>query len=91
MPVKLLSTLVISALVVMPAVASAQDTKAHREHSDEVGDGSRMICRTQNVTGSRVNSGRICMTADEWAASKRDARNRVEQEQTRRPLIDGNP
>ena len=90
MPVKLLSALAMSALVLVPVSASAQDPdgKPPRERSAEVGDGNRIICRTSNVTGSRVKSGRICMTADEWAAAKRDTRNRVEQEQQRRPLID---
>lgn len=88
---KLFSTIAISALVLVPVSALAQDTRATRERSEEVGDGSRMICRTSGVTGSRVKTGRICMTADEWAASKREARNRVEQEQTRRPALDGTP
>jgi hypothetical protein len=88
-PVKLLSTIAISALLLVPATASAQDTtKARGERSEEVGDGNRMICRTSGVTGSRVKSGRICMTADEWAANKRETRNRVEQEQTRRSTQD---
>ncbi len=86
---KLLNTIAISALLLVPSAASAQDTtKVHRERSEEVGDGSRMICRTSGVTGSRVKSGRICMTADEWAASKRETRARVEQEQQRRPLVE---
>lgn len=86
---KLLSTIAISVALALPASALAQDvTTPQRERSEEVGDGSRMICRTQGVTGSRVKSGRICMTADEWAAQKREARNRVEQEQTRRSSND---
>jgi hypothetical protein len=85
--VKLISTLAISALVLVPVSALAQDTK-QRERSEEVGDGTRMICRTSGVTGSRVKTGRICMTADEWAAVKRDTRNRIDQEQTRRPTQD---
>ena len=88
-PVKLLSTFAISALVLVSAPALAQDTSATgKNRSDEVGDGSRMICRTSGVTGSRVKSGRICMTADEWAATRRETRNRVEQEQTRRSTQD---
>ena len=84
----LLSIAAIPALLLVPPAASAQDTRAHRERSEEVGDGSRMICRTSGVTGSRVKSGRVCMTADEWAATKRETRNRVEQEQTRRSTQD---
>jgi hypothetical protein len=99
MPVKLFTTLALSALVLAPAAASAQQqtgqqqtgqqgATAPRERSAEVGDGNRIICRTSGVTGSRVKSGRICMTADEWAAQKRDTRNRVDQEQQRRSSQD---
>ena len=86
---KLLNIMTISVALALPVPAFAQDTtKVQRERSEEVGDGSRMICRTSGVTGSRVKSGRICMTADEWAASKREARQKVEMEQQRRPLVE---
>ena len=90
MPVKLFTTLALSALVLAPVAASAQqqDGKPPRDRSAEVGDGNRIICRTSATTGSRVKSGRICMTADEWAAAKRDTRARVEQEQQRRSSSD---
>jgi len=83
---RVLQVLAVSTFVFLPAIAAAQDSNArHREKSPEVGDGSRIICRTSEVIGSRIQSGRICMTADEWAAAKRDSRNRVEEEQQRRP------
>ena len=87
---KLFSTIAISALLLVPVSALAQDSGRTKERSDETGDGTRMICRTSGVTGSRVKAGRICMTADEWAAARRDARNRIDQEQTRRPTQDIN-
>lgn len=51
----------------------------------EVGDPNRMICRTQKVTGSRLKTGKVCMTAAEWAAIKKDTRDTIEGAQQRRP------
>jgi len=91
MPVKLLITTAISALLLVPGSALAQqDSRASRgdRGSEETGDGTRMICRIAGVTGSRVKAGRICMTAEEWAETKRNNRALVEQNQQRRPSQD---
>ena len=85
---KLFSTIAISALLLVPASALAQDSGKGKERTDETGDGSRMICRTSGSTGSRVKSSRICMTADEWADARRNTRNLVEQNQQRRSSQD---
>ena len=37
----------------------------------------KLICRTQDETGSRRNSTKVCMTRAQWEANRRDARDSV--------------
>ncbi len=39
----------------------------------------RKICRTVETIGSRLQSRKVCMTADEWRAMARNARDNTEQ------------
>ena len=41
-----------------------------------------MICREVEVSGSRLDTRRICMTRLQWDEQKRDAREAVERAQT---------
>jgi len=88
---KLFNIAFVTALVLAPAVASAQNPKRDTADDDTgkksyaTGDGNRMICRTSQIAGSRLRSGRVCMTAAEWAESKRVTRQMIEQAQTQRP------
>jgi hypothetical protein len=42
-----------------------------------------MVCKTIKVTGSRLNSQRVCMTVAEWAEERRQTRQGVERLQVR--------
>ena len=44
------------------------------------------ICRTQEITGSRIGGRSVCKTADEWRLEKEDAERMISG---RRDLVDG--
>jgi hypothetical protein len=73
-------------LVLVPAVALAAGNAGDKP--DKKHDG--IICRDVAETGSRLSSQRICMTKDQWEASRRDARQAVDQAQTRQNNLKGN-
>lgn len=45
----------------------------------------KLVCRTNQVTGSRLGAERICKTQEEWNTITRDSRDRVDS-QLRRGL-----
>jgi hypothetical protein len=51
--------------------AAAVSVSANAQAADKKKDsGSRMICRSSEVTGSRVLGSQICKTKAEWEADK---------------------
>ena len=44
-------------------------------------DPNRTVCVTEDVIGSRLGAKRVCRTAAEWVAYRRDARNTVDRVQ----------
>ena len=68
-------------LALIPAVALAAGS------GDKPDKRNDLICRESLETGSRLATKRICMTREQWDASRREARDVVEQAQTRQ----GNP
>lgn len=54
------------------------------DEKEDMGKGERKICRKIEVTGSRMNSKRICATANEWAAQKAQNRQAIEQAQNKK-------
>ena len=65
-------------LALIPAVALAANAG---DKQDKKRDG--LICRESLETGSRLSSKRVCMTREQWEASRRDAREAIEQAQIR--------
>ncbi len=47
----------------------------------------RVICQDEEVTGSRVASQRVCMTADQWKQHQQDARDVTDEQQRLGPHI----
>jgi len=39
------------------------------------GDGAIVQCRSEDVTGSRLQTKKLCLTKEEWAARERAARD----------------
>ena len=51
---------------------------------EDMGDGARIICRKIEVTGSRMNTKKVCATATEWATQKAQNRQVIEQAQNKK-------
>ena len=45
-------------------------------------DPNRIVCRREEVLGSRVQSRRVCRTAAEWEAKQLEDRQSIERSQT---------
>lgn len=52
-------------------------------------DPNRMICRTEQVIGSRLASKRTCMTAMQWTQLEREQREGVDRVQAFKPNLSG--
>src|SRR5262249_28750135 len=44
----------------------------------------RMICENQEGLGSRLQGHRVCKSASQWAAERRDAQDEIQRAQTNR-------
>jgi hypothetical protein len=80
-----MKSLALAALVgcvaLLPAAASAADSK-----DKKLKDPNEVICRKEEVLGSRLQSRKVCMTRAEWADALRENRGNVERAQVQRPL-----
>lgn len=66
--------LAFSALVLLAAPAVAQNTD-ERTASDQ----NKVICRTEEVIGSRLQSTRTCLTKQQWAQRRDEQRRTVQR------------
>lgn len=64
--------------------SSATMVDTGNQDKEDMGDGSRQICRKIEVTGSRMNTKKVCATATEWAAQKAQNRQAIEQAQNKK-------
>lgn len=62
-----------------PAADKADETA--QKDTDGTPDPNRMICRKQEIIGSRLGSKRVCATAAQWAQMKADMRQTTERVQ----------
>lgn len=86
----------VPAMVVCALATSAVAQEATEETRNEVSrepagttaesnpDQNRTICKTQKVSGTRLSSKKICMTAAQWEQEKRDQRQATERTQAGR-------
>lgn len=51
------------------------------------GDPNEVVCRKEEVLGSRLRSQRVCMTRSEWAEARRNNRSDVERAQVQRGSV----
>lgn len=68
------SVLLVAGMALLPAVATAGEKKADK-------DPNRMVCEKQEVVGSRLATKRVCMTAAEWEAKRREERQMIDRSQ----------
>jgi hypothetical protein len=72
------------AMTLLAAVTAATTaTPAVSKKGDQVmtGDPNRVICRSEEMIGSRLRRQKRCMTAQEWADIYFDSRRTVERVQ----------
>jgi hypothetical protein len=67
-------------LLAIPAIVSAEP----KDENISKGDQNRVVCRKENVTGSRLGARKRCLTAAEWTEMARLDRQSVERIQNMR-------
>lgn len=65
------------------ATATAPATTAAGKGKKKA-DPNEVVCRKEEVLGSRLQTQRICMTRSEWAEANRQQRTEVERRQVQR-------
>jgi invasion protein IalB len=78
---KYFSVILAGVVLAFSASATAQQPNSQKE---EVGKQDRVICRNQEVIGSRLSKTRVCRTAAEWAELKRTERLAIDRVQSNR-------
>ncbi|MFL6858740.1 MAG: hypothetical protein ACJ8EB_12640 [Allosphingosinicella sp.] len=66
-------------LFVIMALASSAATAAPPH--EEQGDKDKLVCRTEADLGTRLGGTRVCLTREQWAERRRQAREVTEQGQ----------
>ena len=89
-PVSLLSAFALAAGTAVPslaqapaatsAVPTAASDKAQADYLNE------KICRTEEVTGSRLSKKKVCKTRSQWADQQLQDRQEIERVQTQRSV-----
>ncbi|SEH16636.1 hypothetical protein SAMN05428974_1788 [Sphingopyxis sp. YR583] len=69
-----------------PATAAAPAATASGKGKKKA-DPNEVVCRKEDVLGSRLRSQRICMTRSEWAEANRQQRSEVERRQVQRGSV----
>lgn len=70
-----------------PEAASADESA--QKGQDTTPDPNRIICRKQDIPGTRIGSKRVCATAAQWAQIKADTRQVTERVQNGKFRSDG--
>jgi len=79
----MLKRLIVVALVTgfsVPVAAQVTSMETSRP-APKPKDPNAKVCEKIEVTGSRLGSRRVCMTAADWAAQRQDHRNDIEKVQ----------
>ena len=71
------------ALLVTAAPALAQAQPDGQQPSAKQNDPNRVICEKIRETGSRLNSRKVCMTAQQWEEQRRRDRENLQDAQQR--------
>jgi hypothetical protein len=72
--------------VMLLAVPAAAQNKDERTASDP----NKVICRTEEVMGSRLQTARTCLTKQQWAQRREEERRSVQHIQDNKSLNGGN-
>lgn len=74
------------AIAADPAPADTASAAADTAKPKKKGlDPNEVVCRKEEVLGSRLQTRKVCMTRSEWAEARRETRGVVERAQLQRP------
>jgi hypothetical protein len=71
----------VAASLVVASPAFSQTTPAPAKPQSAQSDKSKLICETQDETGSRLDRKRVCHTPAEWQQIKAESRDAIEKYQ----------
>lgn len=71
----------VAASLVVASPAFSQSASAPAKPQTAQSEKPKLICETQNETGSRVDRKRVCHTAAEWQQIKAESRDAIEKYQ----------
>lgn len=67
-----------------PEPAKPAATASTRDGKPKLRDPNEVVCRKEEVLGSRLETRRVCMTRSEWAEANRTNRTDLERAQVQR-------
>jgi invasion protein IalB len=76
-----LAVLLAAAAPVVAQTAPPAQAQPGAAPASKVDPLNKMICKTEEVIGSRLNTQRVCMTAREWKDQADDTRQAIERMQ----------
>ena len=90
-PVLLFSAFALAAGTAIPSLAQAPGTgtlatPAAGSEKAQVDYLNERICRTEEVTGSRLSKRKVCKTRSQWADQQMQDRQEIERVQTQRSM-----
>ena len=78
MPMKSLASVALIAALSLSSAAFAENSGTDK---NDAKDPDRMICKSEEQTGSRLAKKKVCMTAAEWKESRRQQRMEIDRAQ----------
>jgi hypothetical protein len=76
-------------LICVLATMAAPVAARPAEDKKDARDPNRVVCKTTDVIGSRLQKKKTCMTAQQWDEFERDQRNTVDRVQAFKPHTGG--
>lgn len=76
----LLLTVLIGGAMLLPGPASAEPAGKAKKLTDP----NEVVCRREEVLGSRLRAKKVCKTRAEWADEMRENRGNIERAQVQR-------
>ena len=81
-----LGAALLGAALAIPAAAGAAESSTTASNGKKAPDPNEVICRKEEVLGSRLKAVRICRTRSEWADARNENRGNVERVQVQRGI-----
>jgi len=73
----------VACATLLPAAPAAAQTQPDGQKPAKQTDPNRVICEKVQETGSRLNSRKVCMTAQQWEEQRRRNREDLQDAQQR--------